>query len=108
MKQNTSVLFSTPEFIWLLMDLNITKTGFLHLYMFMTQQGIEYTAAMGRIIPRPIPKGQAILDMWKNMAKPLELRPPLTVADPPASGRSCVSALMGPLHSIASTTSGQH
>ena len=48
-----------------------------------------YTAATGHTFLRPIPTRQAaILDTWKDMATPLELRPPMTLDDPPASGRS--------------------
>ena len=87
-KQCTSFLFPAPEFIGLLLDLNVTKTGFRHLSNFMTRRGIDYTAATGHTFPRPIPMRQAFLDTWKGMAKPLELRPPVNVDDPPASGCS--------------------
>ena len=69
------------------MDLNVTKTGFRHLSEFMTWRAIDYTAARGHTFPRPIPTRQAFLDTWKEMPKPLELRPPVNVDDPPASGR---------------------
>ena len=75
-KQYPSFLFFAPEFIGLLMDLNVTKTGFRHLSEFMTRQGIHYTATTGHTFPRPIPTRQAFLDTWKDVAKPLELRPP--------------------------------
>ena len=94
-KQYASFLFPAPDFIGLLMDLNVTKTGFRHLSEFMTRRGIDYTAATGHTFPRPIPTWQAFLDTWKDMAKPLELRPPVNVADPRASGRSW------PVHSWA-------
>ena len=87
MTQFTSFIFPVPELIGLLMDLNVTKTGFRHLFEFMTRRGIDHTAATGHTFLRPIPTGQAFLDMWKDMAKPLELRP-VTVKDPPAGGRS--------------------
>ena len=95
-KQYASSLFPAPEFIGLLMDLNVTKTGFRHLSEFMTRRGIDYTAATGHTFPRPIPTRQAFLDTWKDMAKPLELPPPPPREhDPPASGRSW------PVHSWA-------
>ena len=75
-KQYASFLFPAPEFIGLLMDLNVTKTGFRHLSKSMTRRGIDYMAATGHTFPRPIPTRQAFLDTWKDMAKPLELRPP--------------------------------
>ena len=87
-KQYASFLFPALEFIWLLMDLNVTKTGFRHLSDFMTRRGIDYMAATGHICPRPIPTRQAFLDTCKDMAKALELQPPVTMDDPPASGRS--------------------
>ena len=94
-KQYASFLFPAPDFIELLMDLNVTKTGFRHLSEFMTRRGIDYTAATGHTFPRPIPTPQAFLDTWKDMAEPLELRPPVNVDDPPATGRSW------PVHSWA-------
>ena len=74
-KQYASFFFPAPDFIGLLMDLNVTKTGFRHLSEFMTRRGIDYTAARGQTFPLPIPTRQAFLDTWKDMAKPLELRP---------------------------------
>ena len=82
-KQCASFLFPAPDFIGLLMDLNVTKTGFRHLSEFMTRQGIDYTAATGRTFSRPIATRQAFLDTWKDMAEPPELRPPVHVDDPP-------------------------
>ena len=82
-KQYASFLFPAPDFIGLLMDLNVTKTGFRHLSQFMTRRGIDYTAATGHTFPLPIPTRQAFLDTWKDNAKPLELRPPVNVDDPP-------------------------
>ena len=77
------------------MDLNVTKTVFRHLSEFMNRRGIDYPAATGHTFSRPITTQQAFLDTWKDMAKPLELRPPVNVDDPPASGRSW------PVHSWA-------
>ena len=86
-KQYASSLFPAPEFIGLLMDLKVTRTGFRHLSEFMARRGIDYTASTGHTFPRPIPTRQAFLDTWKEMAKPLDLRPPVNVDDPAASGR---------------------
>ena len=87
-KQYASFVFAAPEFIGLLLDLNVTKTGFRHLFEFMTRQGIDYTTATSHTFPAPIPTQQAFSDTWKDFARPLELRPPVTLYDPPASGRS--------------------
>ena len=48
-KQNTSSLFPTPHFMSLLMDLNVTKTGFCNISLLMTPQRIDYTAATGHL-----------------------------------------------------------
>ena len=93
-KQYASMLFPAPHLIGLLMELNVTKTGCRHLSAFMTRRGLDYTAATGHEFPRPIPTRQAFLDTWKELVK-AELRPPVTVSDPPASGRSW------PIHSWA-------
>ena len=37
-KQYASFVFTAPDFVGLLMDLNVTKTGFRHLSEFMTRQ----------------------------------------------------------------------
>ena len=95
-KQYASFLFAAPDFIGLLMDLNVTKTGFRHLSECMTRGEIDYTAATGHTFPRRISTRQAFLDTWKVMAKPLELR--VNVDDPPASGPSW------PVHSWARYT----
>ena len=87
--------FPHPNCLGPLMDLNVTKTGFRRLSEFMTRRGIDYTAATGRIFPRPIPTRQAFFDTWNDMAKSLELRPLATVDDPHANGRSW------PVHSRA-------
>ena len=60
-KQYASFPFPAPDFIGLLMDLNVTKTGFYHLSEFMTRRGIDYTAATGHAFLWPIPTWQASL-----------------------------------------------
>ena len=53
-KQYASFLFPAFDFVGLLMDLNVTKTGFRHLFEFMTRRGIDYTAATAHTFPRLI------------------------------------------------------
>ena len=50
------------------------------------------TATTGLPFPRPIPWRDHLEQTWKDLANPLELEPPMSVADPPTIGRS------GPLH----------
>ena len=50
-KRYASVLFSAPESIGLLMDLNVHKGGFRHMSEFMTRRGAAYTAATGSHSP---------------------------------------------------------
>ena len=88
-KQYASVLFPAPELIGLLMDLNIPKGGFRHVSEFLTRRGAAYTAATGLPFPRPIPSRDRFMDTWKELVKPLALDRPVSVADPPTSGRSC-------------------
>ena len=87
-KQYASVLFPAPEWIGLLMDLNVPKGGFRHVSEFMTRRGAAYTAAMGLPFPRPILSRDPFMDTWKELVKPLALDRPVSVADPPTSGRS--------------------
>ena len=87
-KHYASVLFPAPELIGLLMDLNVPKGGFRHVLEFMTRRGAAYTAATGLPFPRPIPSRDRFMDTWKELVKPLALDRPMSVADPPSSGRS--------------------
>ena len=87
-KQYASVLFPAPELIELLMDLNVPKSGFRHVLEFMTGRGAAYTAATGLPFPRPIPSRDRFTDTWKELVKPLALDPPMSVPEPPTSGRS--------------------
>ena len=58
MKQYASPCPST-DFIGLLMDLTVTKTGLRHLSELMTRRGNDYTAATVHTFPRPNPTRQA-------------------------------------------------
>ena len=87
-KQSSSLPFPAPELIGLLMDLNVPKGGFRHVSKFMTCRGAAYTAATGLPFPRPIPSCDQFMDTWKELVKPLALDRPVSVADPPTSGRS--------------------
>ena len=87
-KQYASHLVPAPDLIGLLMDLNAPKPGFLHVSEYMSRRGSAYTAATGLPFPRPIPTRDTFTDTWKALVTPLDLRPPVSVPDPPASGRS--------------------
>ena len=87
-KQYASHLFPAPDLIGLLMDLNVPKVGFQHVSEYMSRRGSAYSAATGLPFPRPIPTREAFTDAWKELVTPLDLRPPVSVPNPPASGRS--------------------
>ena len=87
-KQYASVLFLAPELIRLPMDLNVPKSGFWHVSEFMTARGAAYTAATGLPFPRPIPLRDHFTDTLQELVKPLALDPPVSVPEPPTSGRS--------------------
>ena len=87
-KQCASILFPAPKLIGLLMDLNVPKGGFQHVSVFMTRRGAAHTAATRLPFPRPIPSCDRFMDTWKELVKPLALDRPVSVADPPTSGRS--------------------
>ena len=87
-KQYASHLFPAPELISLLMDLNVPKLGFRHVSEYMSRRGSAYSAATGLPFPRPIPTRDTFMDTWKELVTPVDLRPPVSVPDPPASGRS--------------------
>ena len=87
-KQYASLLFPGPDLIGLLMDLNVPKLGFRHVSEYMSRRGSAYTAATGLPFPRPIPTRDTFTDTCKELVTPLDLRPPVYVPDPAASGRS--------------------
>ena len=87
-RQYASVLFPAPDLIGLLMDLNIPKIGFRQISEYMTRRGSAYTAEIGLPFPKPIPTRDTFTDTWKELVTPLDLRPPVSVPDAPASGRS--------------------
>ena len=87
-KQYASVLFTAPKLIGLLMDLNVPNYGFRHVSQSMTRRGAAYTAATGLRFRRPIPSRDRCTNTWKELVKPLALNLPVSVADPPTSGRS--------------------
>ena len=87
-KQYASHLFPAPDLIGLLMDLNVPKLVFRHVSEYMSRRGSAYSAATGLPFPRPIPTRDTFTDTWKELVTPLDLRPPMSVPDPPASGRS--------------------
>ena len=87
-KQYASLLFPAPDLIGLLMDLNVPKLGFRHMSEYMSRRGSAYTAATGFLFPKPIPTRDTFTDTWKELVTPLDLRPPVSIPDRPASGRS--------------------
>ena len=87
-KQYASHLFPAPDLIGHLMDLNVPKLGFRHVSEYMSRRRGAYTAATGPPFPSPIPTGDTFTDTWKELVTPLDLRPPVSIPDPPASGRS--------------------
>ena len=87
-KQYAFHLFPAPDLIGLLMDLNVPKAGFRHMMEYMSRWGSAYTAATGLPFAKPIPTREALTDARKELVTPLDLRPPVSVPDPPASGRS--------------------
>ena len=88
MKQYASLLFPALDLIGLLIDLNVPKLGFWHVSEYMSRRGSAYTTATGLPFPCPIPTRDAFTDTWKELVTPLDLRPPVSVPNPPASGRS--------------------
>ena len=87
-KQYASHLFPAPDLVGLLMDLNVPKLGFRHVSEYMSRRGSAYSAATGLPFPHPIPTRDTFTDTWKELVTPLDLQPPVSVPDPPASGRS--------------------
>ena len=88
LKQYASVLYLAPEWIGLLIDLNVPKGSFQRASKFMTAWGAMYTAATGLPVSRPIPSRDRLMGTWKEFVKPLALHRPVFVADPPTNGRS--------------------
>ena len=87
MKQYASLVFPAPDLIGLLMDLNVPKVGFHRMMEYMSRRGSAYTAAIGLPFAKPIPTRETFTDAWKELVTPLDLRPPVSIPDPLASGR---------------------
>ena len=87
-KQYACHLFPAPDLRSLLMDLNVPKLGFRHMMEYMSRRGSAYTAATGLPFAKPIPGRNVFTDAWKELVTPLHLRPPVSIPDHPASGRS--------------------
>ena len=87
-KQYASLLFLAPDLIGLLMDLNVPMVGFRHMMVYMSRWGSACTAPTGLPFAKPIPTREAFTDAWKELVTPLDRRPPVSIPDPPASGRS--------------------
>ena len=77
-----------PELVGLVMDLNVPKRGFKHMWEFMSRRGSAYTAASGLLLSRCIPNREKFMDTWRVLATPLELQPPGSIPDPPTRGCS--------------------
>ena len=88
MIQYASFLFPAPDLLGLLGHSKVPKVGFRAVSEYMPRQGVAYTAATGYPFPQPTPSHNQFSDTWNEMAKPLEWRPPVSIADAPASGRS--------------------
>ena len=86
-EQYASHLFPAADLIGLLMDLNVPKLGFRHVSEYMSRRGSAYKAATGLPFPCPIPTRDTFTDTWKQLVTPLDLRPPVSVPDPPTNGR---------------------
>ena len=85
-KQYASLLFPAPDLIGVVMDLNVSKLGFRHVSEYMSRRGSAYTAATGLPFPGPIPTRDTFTDTWKELVTPLDLRPPVSVPNPPQVG----------------------
>ena len=83
-----SVLFPAPELIGLLMDLNVSRSGFRHVSQFMPAGGGAHTAATRLPFSQPVPSCDRFTDTWKDLVKLLALHPLVSVTQPPTSVRS--------------------
>ena len=54
----------------------------------MSRPGSAYMAATGLPFPKPIPTRDKFTDTWRELLTHLDLRPPVSIPDPPASERS--------------------
>ena len=92
MKQYASLLLPAPESIGVLMDLNVPKSGFRHVSEFMTSRGAAYTVRTSFPFPGSISSCDHFPDTWRELVKPLALDPPVSVSEPPTSGRPLSSS----------------
>ena len=69
------------------MHLNVRKSGLRHATDFMASRWAAYTASIGLPFPQRIPSRDRFTDTWKELLKPLVLDAPMSVPQPPTSGR---------------------
>ena len=87
-RQYAFPLFLAAKLTGLLMESGVHKGTFRHVLELMRQRGAANTAITCLQVAKPIPSHARFTDTWKNLAKSLELGPPVSVANPPTSGRS--------------------
>ena len=86
-KQYASFL-CPANLLGLLMDLNVPKVAFRTVSRYKTLRAAACRATTGYPFPRSIPTRENFFNNWKEMDKPHELRPPVSILQPPTSGRS--------------------
>ena len=64
------------------MDMNVPKLGFKHVSHFMSRRGSAYTAATRLPFTRPVPTLESFMDTWRELATPIEIRPPRPTRPP--------------------------
>ena len=87
-KQYASHLFPTPDLIGLLMDLNVPKLGVRHMREYMSRRGSAYTAATGLMFAKLTPLRMRSRTCGRSWSAAIDLRPPVSYPEPPASWRS--------------------
>ena len=70
------------------MDFNVPKVGFRAMSEYMSRRGVCIHGPNGLSVPPAHPLTGPILGHMEEIAKSLELRPHVSVTDPPASGGS--------------------
>ena len=107
-KQYASVLFPAPEFIGLLIALNVPKGGFLLLSELMSRRGAAYTAATGLPFPRLIPSRDRFMHTGNELVNPA--RSSRVPRGSPNKRTLLAVAILGPrpLQPIAFTPCGHH
>ena len=108
MKQCASLPLPAPELIRVLMDLSVPKLSVEHVSKYMSHWWSAYAAATSLRFPRPIASPNKIMETWKQLVTPLEVRPALFIRETGYERLLLAATIVGHVRAITSLAGGPH